>query len=64
MGSGYPCDIKTMKFVTDWIADNDSAPYFARKSWKPLKNILKDNAVGVRFENISREKIYPVLPGL
>jgi hypothetical protein len=46
-----------MKFVTDWIADNDSAPYFARKSWKPLKNILKDNAVSVRFENISREKL-------
>lgn len=57
IGSGYPCDTKTMKFVTDWIADNDSAPYFARKSWKPLKNILKDNRVSVRFENISREKI-------
>src|ERR687891_581492 len=57
IGSGYPCDTKTMKFVTDWIADNDSAPYFARKSWKPLKNILNDNAISVRFENISREKI-------
>src|SRR5687768_868746 len=56
IGSGYPCDTKTMKFVTDWIVDNDSAPYFARKSWKPLKNILKDNE-SVRFENISREKI-------
>src|SRR5918998_416736 len=50
IGTGYPCDTNTMKFVTDWIVDNDSAPYFARKSWKPLKNILKDNE-SVRFEN-------------
>ena len=41
LGSGYPCDHKTMKFITDWIIKYNSAPSFARKSWKPLKVILK-----------------------
>jgi ribonuclease HII len=40
VGSGYPCDRKTMKFIADWVMNHNSAPYFARKSWKPLRIIL------------------------
>ncbi len=40
IGSGYPSDKRTMKFISGWIADYDSAPDFARRSWRPVKNIL------------------------
>jgi ribonuclease HII len=54
IGSGYPCDKKTMKFVSDWVAANDSAPYFARKSWKPLRDILQNHREkNVKFEDMT-----------
>jgi ribonuclease HII len=40
IGSGYPSDEKTMKFIKRWVAKNGSAPEFARKSWKPLRLML------------------------
>jgi ribonuclease HII len=40
IGSGYPSDQRTMRFIRDWIAKNGSAPEFARKSWKPLRMML------------------------
>ena len=57
IGSGYPCDRKTMKFILDWVADHDSAPHFARKSWKPLRIILQDHGESVKIKNISSEKV-------
>jgi ribonuclease HII len=53
IGSGYPCDRRTMKFITEWVANYDSAPYFARKSWKPLKAILDNHRQSI-------EKAYTV----
>lgn len=40
IGSGYPSDEKTMRFIQKWIRVHESSPTFARKSWKPLRNIL------------------------
>jgi ribonuclease HII len=41
IGSGYPSDRKTMKFIAKWVANHDCAPHFARKSWKPLRALLE-----------------------
>jgi ribonuclease HII len=41
IGSGYPSDKKTMKFIAKWVANHDCAPHFARKSWKPLRALLE-----------------------
>lgn len=40
LGSGYPSDSKTMKFVRDWIVTNKKAPHFVRSSWKPVKLLI------------------------
>lgn len=40
IGSGYPSDKKTMFFIKKWVARNKTAPYFSRKSWRPLKIML------------------------
>jgi ribonuclease HII len=42
IGSGYPCDNKTMRFIRDWISRYKCSPSFARKSWRPLKQMLKE----------------------
>ena len=42
IGSGYPSDERTMRFIRDWVAKNGSAPEFTRKSWKPLRIILDE----------------------
>ena len=41
LGSGYPSDPKTMKFVANWIFTNKKAPRFVRTSWKPVKNLMR-----------------------
>ena len=40
LGSGYPSDSKTVKFVTNYYKTNRSLPTFVRKSWKPVQKIL------------------------
>ena len=40
LGSGYPSDSKTVKFVTIYYKTNHSLPTFVRKSWKPVQKIL------------------------
>jgi ribonuclease HII len=44
IGSGYPSDDRTMRFIRRWVNKNGSAPEFARKSWKPLKLMLEQTA--------------------
>jgi ribonuclease HII len=44
IGSGYPSDEQTMRFIRRWVAKNGNAPEFARKSWKPLKMMLEHTA--------------------
>lgn len=41
IGSGYPSDDRTMRFIRRWVKKNGSAPEFARKSWKPLRLLLE-----------------------
>ena len=40
VGSGYPSDKKTIKFVKEWFRQKNEIPPFARKSWKPAKMIV------------------------
>ena len=45
VGSGYPSDKKTMKFVRQWFEQNREIPPFARRSWKPAQLILSRSFV-------------------
>jgi len=40
LGSGYPSDAKTVKFVRDWFSKHDQVPHFVRKSWAPVKLLM------------------------
>ncbi|MGI0037093.1 MAG: ribonuclease HII [Nitrososphaera sp.] len=44
IGSGYPSDAATMDFIRKWVARNGEAPGFARKSWKPMRQMLEQSA--------------------
>ncbi|MFX1312536.1 MAG: ribonuclease HII [Promethearchaeota archaeon] len=39
-GSGYPSDIRTIKFLREWIKSYRKPPAIARKSWNTTKNII------------------------
>lgn len=43
LGSGYPSDSVTVKFVTNYYKMNHALPIFVRKSWKPVQKIVKNN---------------------
>jgi ribonuclease HII len=45
VGSGYPSDKKTIKFVKEWFRQKNEIPPFARKSWKPAKMIVSYNTL-------------------
>jgi len=40
LGSGYPSDSVTVKFVTKYYKKNHEMPKFVRKSWKPIQKII------------------------
>ncbi|HKU49499.1 MAG TPA: ribonuclease HII [Nitrososphaera sp.] len=44
IGSGYPSDSTTMDFIRKWVATTGGAPEFARKSWKPVREMLEQTA--------------------
>ncbi|MGQ9468607.1 MAG: ribonuclease HII [Nitrososphaerales archaeon] len=39
IGSGYPADERTIKFLKEWIKKYSDMPPFARRSWKTVKNL-------------------------
>ena len=41
MGSGYPSDPDTRKFVEVWIREHKTIPDFVRKSWGTTRNIIE-----------------------
>ena len=41
LGSGYPSDPKTRKFLENWIKEHGSLPDIVRHSWKTSENLLK-----------------------
>jgi len=43
LGSGYPSDSLTVKFVTKYYKKNHEMPNFVRKSWKPVQKIVEKN---------------------
>ena len=40
IGSGYPSDPVTIRWLTGYIGENPSPPLIARRSWKTVANIL------------------------
>lgn len=40
LGSGYPSDPVTIRFLNDWIDEHRTPPLIARKSWKTVGAIL------------------------
>jgi ribonuclease HII len=55
IGSGYPCDKKTMGFIVHWISNHHSAPPFVRKSWKPVRAILENRRRDVLLGGVVRD---------
>ena len=43
LGSGYPSDSVSVKFVTMYYKKNHVMPNFVRKSWKPIQKIIENN---------------------
>ncbi|MCL7414834.1 MAG: ribonuclease HII [ANME-2 cluster archaeon] len=41
LGSGYPSDPKTKKFLEMWINEHESLPEIARHSWKTSEQLLE-----------------------
>lgn len=41
LGSGYPSDPKTQRFLEDWSREHETLPEFVRHSWKTAENVLK-----------------------
>ncbi|MEM3383421.1 MAG: ribonuclease HII [Nitrososphaerales archaeon] len=44
IGSGYPADKKTVKFLEQWLRRYGEFPPFARKSWKTIKKLLNSRS--------------------
>ncbi|KAA0002121.1 MAG: ribonuclease HII [Thermoplasmata archaeon] len=42
LGSGYPSDEKTIRFIKEWMKRFGDLPPYIRKSWKTVKNIEND----------------------
>jgi len=43
IGSGYPSDERTIKFLIDYLIENKKAPKIARKSWNTTKRLINEN---------------------
>lgn len=41
IGSGYPSDPKTIRFLERWIREHGSLPDFARSSWETSRGLLE-----------------------
>ncbi len=48
IGSGYPADPKTIKFLEYWVREHGKLPDFARSSWETSKNILEKSRMTQR----------------
>ena len=40
LGSGYPSDARTRKFIEEWVKMYSSLPPHIRRSWKPVRRFL------------------------
>ncbi len=48
IGSGYPSDPKTIRFLEEWIGEHGSLPDFARSSWETAKRLIDKNNISQR----------------
>jgi len=44
IGSGYPSDPVTTKWMENWMANNDRFPDFVRRTWIPAEQMEKDKS--------------------
>jgi ribonuclease HII len=51
IGSGYPSDETTMRFLRDYITAHRDLPPFARRSWEPARELMKQ--AGLRDRTLS-----------
>jgi len=40
IGSGYPSDVVTMRFIEKWIKENGTPPKHTRCSWEPVRQLM------------------------
>lgn len=45
LGSGYPSDARSVKFVKEWFSKHQQMPEFVRKSWAPVKLVAESYAL-------------------
>ncbi len=50
IGSGYPADPKTMRFLEKYVKEHGSLPDFARSSWETSRNLLERYEQRTLFE--------------
>jgi ribonuclease HII len=41
IGSGYPSDVRTQRFLKNWVKEHGSLPTFVRHSWRTAQAVLK-----------------------
>lgn len=39
LGSGYPADLVTRRFIREWVNRFDSLPPYVRRSWKTVRRL-------------------------
>jgi ribonuclease HII len=49
LGSGYPSDPVTKRFLRDWIQKHDSFPDIVRHSWKTSENLIKKKNLSCKY---------------
>lgn len=60
IGSGYPADPATERFLRDYIRANKDLPPFARRSWKTSRKMLKEAGIPQRpLDDFSDEEDTP-----
>ena len=45
LGSGYPADPVTKKFLRMWVKKFNKLPPYTRHSWKTSQKLLQDNKI-------------------
>jgi len=45
LGSGYPADVITQKFLRLWVEKFDNLPPYTRKSWSTAKKIMDEKSI-------------------
>jgi ribonuclease HII len=45
LGSGYPADPITQKFLKNWLQENHTLPPYTRLSWKTSQNLIKQSKI-------------------